>query len=124
MRRSLRFFSSCSSSSLIFIRISFLPFIEQEVVASDATQDHAIEPDFDLALGFADFNAAADPGDRHRVTAGVQGDVAFDIDDAFMKPVNLGNPNWKWFQVRTLDGEQLTGNGMDVFFVGAVDTIT
>src|SRR5213593_845446 len=44
MRRSLRFFRSCSSSSLIFIGISFFPFIEHEVIASDAVQDHAFEP--------------------------------------------------------------------------------
>src|SRR5437899_6162073 len=44
MRRSLRFLSSCSSSSLIFIGISFLPFIEQEVIAGDAAQDHTFEP--------------------------------------------------------------------------------
>src|SRR5438034_6600701 len=42
MWRSLRFFRSCSSSSLIFIRSSFR--FEQEVVASDAAQDHAFEP--------------------------------------------------------------------------------
>src|SRR5258706_13708162 len=42
MRRSLRFFRSCSSSSLIFLRIPFR--FEHEVVASDAAQDHAFEP--------------------------------------------------------------------------------
>src|SRR5207247_4744638 len=42
MWRSLRFFRSCSSSSLIFIRSSFR--FEQEVVASDAAPNHAVEP--------------------------------------------------------------------------------
>src|SRR5688572_31584225 len=43
MRRSLRFFRCCSSSSLIFIGASF-PFVEQKVIASDTAQDHPFEP--------------------------------------------------------------------------------
>src|SRR5215467_6420327 len=42
MRRSLRFLSSCSSSSFI-AGISFLPVIEQKVFASNAAQDHAFQ---------------------------------------------------------------------------------
>src|SRR2546426_5249351 len=42
MRRSFRFFSSCSTSSLI---TGLLPVhVEQKVVARDAAQDHPFEP--------------------------------------------------------------------------------
>src|SRR5712691_12656205 len=43
MRRSLRFLSSCSSSSLIFIGGAFR-FIQQKVFARHTAQDHAFEP--------------------------------------------------------------------------------
>src|SRR3989442_10399942 len=82
-----------------------------------------IKLDFDLVLGFADFDAPADPGDRNRVTAGVQGDVAFDIGDALMQSVDLRNPDRERFEMRAFDGEQFAGNRTDVFFVGAVDAI-
>src|ERR1017187_802271 len=41
MRRSLRFFISCSSSSVIVVRVLFP---EQEVVARHAAQNHALQP--------------------------------------------------------------------------------
>src|SRR2546426_9966783 len=82
-----------------------------------------IKLDFDLVLGFADFDAPADPGDRNRVTAGVQGDVAFDIGDALMQSVDLRNPDRERFGMRAFDGEQFAGYRTDVFFVGAVDAI-
>src|SRR5437870_12286324 len=72
-----------------------------------------IKLDFDLVLGFADFDAPADPGDRNRVTAGVQGDVAFDIDDALMQSVDLRNPDRERFEMRAFDGEQFAGNRTD-----------
>src|SRR5712692_4070187 len=40
MRRSLRFFSSCSSSSVISVR----SFVQQKVLARHAAQDHALHP--------------------------------------------------------------------------------
>ena len=83
-----------------------------------------IELDVDLVFGFADFDAASNPRHGNRVAAGVQRDVAFDIDDAFMKPVDFRNPGRERFQMQALDGEQLARNGADVFFVSAVDAIT
>src|SRR5262249_46713971 len=83
-----------------------------------------IELDFEFGLGLADFDAAADPSDRDRVAAGGQSDVAFDIDDPFMKPVDLRNPDWERFQMQAFDGEQLAGNSAEMFFVRAVDAIT
>jgi hypothetical protein len=82
-----------------------------------------IELDVEFVLGFADFDATADPGYGNRVAARVQSDVAFDIDDAFMKPVDLRNPDRKRFQVQAFGGEQLAGNGTEMLFVCAVDTI-
>src|SRR2546422_7815400 len=64
MRRSLRFFSSCSSSSLIFIGISFLPFIKQEVIAGDAAQDHAFEPVQVVETITGGFGDGREHGDR------------------------------------------------------------
>src|SRR5437667_8944986 len=43
MRRSLRFLSSCSSSSFIFIAGVSFGFIELEEVARHAAQDHTFE---------------------------------------------------------------------------------
>src|SRR5439155_2166497 len=82
-----------------------------------------IELDFEFVLRFADFDATANPGHGNRVTAGVQSDVAFDIGDAFMKPIDFRNPAREWFQMHPFDGEQLTGNRTDMFFVRAVDAI-
>jgi hypothetical protein len=47
--------------------------------------------DFQFVLGFTNLNGSSDPSDRRGVVAGVQRDIASDIDDAFMKPVNLRN---------------------------------
>ena len=82
-----------------------------------------IELDFEFVLGLADFNASSDPGDRNRVTAGVQGDVAFDINDAFMQPVDFRNPNRQRFQMQSFDGEQLAWNRAEMFLVRAIDAI-
>ena len=70
-----------------------------------------IELDFKLVLGFANLDAASDPGHRNRVATGMQSDVAFDIDDAFMEKIDLGNSDRKRFQLHPFDGEQLTWNG-------------
>ena len=75
-----------------------------------------VELDFDGVFGFADLDAAPDPIDRDRVAAGVQCDLAFDINDAFMKPVDVGNPDRKRFQMQPFDGEQLARNGTDNVF--------
>ena len=70
----------------------------------------------DLVLGFTDFDPAADPGDGNGVAAGVQGNVAFDIDDAFMQPVDFRNPGRERFQMQSLDGKQLARNGRGCVF--------
>ena len=84
------------------------------LVRDDVTR---VELDFEFVLGFADLDSASDPGDGNRVSAGVQRDIAFDIDDAFMEPVDRRNPNGQRFQMQLFGGEQLARNGADMFFV-------
>src|SRR5439155_19419640 len=90
------------------------------LVRDDVTR---IELDFDLVLRFPDLDTASDPDDGNRVAAGVQCDIAFDINDALMKPVDFRNPDRERFQMQAFDGEQLAGNGTDMFLVRAVDAI-
>ena len=82
-----------------------------------------IELDFDVVFRLANLNAAADPGDGHGVSIGVQRDVSFDIHDALMKPVDLRNPNGQRFQMHPFDSKQLARNGADVFLVRRIDAV-
>ena len=82
-----------------------------------------VELDLHLVLGFAHLHPAADPGHRHRITIAVQGDVTFDIHQAFLQPVDLGNPDRQRSQMPLLDGEQLAGHGAEMFLVSGVDAV-
>ncbi len=82
-----------------------------------------IELDLDLVFGFADFDAAADPDDGNRVAAGMERNVAFDIDDAFVQPVDFRDPDRQRLQMRLLESKQLARDGADMFLVGAVDPV-
>src|SRR6202034_1434347 len=86
-------------------------------------QTAGIELNLDLVPGLAHLHAAADPVHRNRVPVAVQCDIPFDIDQPLMQPVDLRNPYRQWFQVHSLDGEQLTRNRADVFLVSRVDFV-
>src|SRR5712671_3026802 len=92
----------------------------------DTIVDHdvsGIELDLDFAAGFADLNPSASPGVGNRVPVGMQSDIAFDVDDAFVKTVDLRNPGRQWLQARLFQGKQFAGNGVKVFLVSGVDAI-
>src|SRR5437764_7955165 len=86
-------------------------------------QAAGIELNLDLVLGLAYLHAAADPVHRNRVPVAVQRDIPFDIDQSLMQPVDFRNPHRQWFQVQSLDGEQLARNRADVFLVSRVDFV-
>jgi hypothetical protein len=88
---------------------------------SDQAAD--IELNLDLVLSLAYLHTAADPIHRHRIAVTVQRDISFDIDHALLQPVDFGNPRRQRFQMQALDGEQLTGNRADMFFVSRVDLV-
>ena len=77
-----------------------------------------------LVLGLAHFDTTADPGNRNRVTVAVQRDVAFQINGPLMQPVDFRNPDGQRLELRLLDGEQFTRDGVQMFLITAVDAIT
>ena len=82
-----------------------------------------IELNLDFVLRFAHLHAAADPVQGDRVAVGVQSDVALDVHQARVEPVDFRNPDGQWLQVQPFHGEELARDGPEMFLVGGVDLV-
>jgi len=74
----------------------------------------AIEEDDAVFVG-AHFEPSAETCRWCRVAVGVQGDVAFQVDDALVERVHLGDVDRQWSQRRPFGGPSLDGSSLQAF---------
>ena len=91
--------------------------------AAMSDQLAGIELNLDLVFGLSHLHAAPNPLQRDRVPVGVECDITFHVHHALVQAVDLGNPRRQRFQLWPFHGEQLTGDGTDMFLISGVDFI-